>query len=415
MYDLCVIGGGAAGISCAIAAARQGLKVIICDRNNKIGKKLYATGNGKCNITNHDMNLLYKYNSSGAGYADFLNRCLGEHPEKQIIEFCNFLGVLTYSSEGYVYPSSAQASTVVWAMLDCMKKYGVKIDFNSEIVDIGKMDYHFVIKAKNEQITASQVVLACGGRSYPSLGGTTAGYRLAQLFSHTIIPVRPSLCGIETTEDLSAASGVRAHATARILSDDKCVSGVEKGELQIAEYGVSGIMIFNLSSLAGRLIADGMDAVISINLLPEYTREQIIGMYNISQDRTVIGYLNGFINDKLAKFFAARHGIDGSLKLVQSNKKQIERLIDELFDFRIHIKGLRSYDNAQVCAGGVDISEIDPYTMMSRLIDGLYITGELLDIDGICGGYNLTFAILSGIRAGNAAAKNNSMIGREYD
>ena len=413
MYDLCIVGGGAAGMSCAIAAAEKGLKVIVCDRNNKIGKKLYATGNGKCNITNHDMNLQGKYNSSNDGYADFLDCCLEGQPGEQIIEFCNSLGVLTYSAGGYVYPLSSQASTVVWAMLDRMKEYGVQIDSKREITDIDKIDNHFVVKCENGQITASQVVLACGGRSYPALGGTVSGYNLAKSFGHRIIPVRPSLCGLETEDDFTGISGVRTQAKAYLLSEDKRVSQVESGELQIASYGVSGIMIFNLSSQAGRLLREGKSVSISLNLLPELDMEEIRSMYELSQSRTVIGFLNGFINDKLAQYFAGRHGIDGKQKLSSVKRDKIYNLIDELYDFRININGLKDYDSAQVCAGGVDISDVDPHTMMSKITPGLYITGELLDIDGVCGGYNLTFAMLTGLRAGRAAAEKINMIGRE--
>lgn len=407
MYDLCIIGGGASGMSAAIAAAQKGLRVIILDRNKKLGKKIYATGNGKCNISNQNMNIKLNYNSDSENYISFLNECLGISPYEQIENFLNSLGVLTYDVNGYIYPQSLQASSVVWAMLDRLNELNVEFDFKQEISEIYKNGTHFVIKCPNGQITALQIVLSCGGRSYETLGGSKIGYELAQSFGHTVNPVRPALCGLVTAEDLTEIAGVRISAEASLIDDKGNTAASEKGELQINNYGLSGIMIFNLSSKAGRLLKNGENVYISVNLIPSLTDDNIKSIYNASSGRTIIGFLNGIINDKLALYFSKRHGIGRKTTIKDLNYNELMNIISELRNFRLMVSDLCDFDSAQVCAGGVSIDEISPYDMMSKKVEGLYITGELLDIDGICGGYNLTFAILSGVRAGIGAYDKN--------
>lgn len=407
MYDLCIIGGGASGMSAAIAAAQNGLKVIILEKNKKLGKKLYATGNGKCNVTNSIMDFNMKYNSNSAHYTEFLDKCLGVTPYEQIKEYLKSLGVLTYDVNGYTYPKSAQASSVVWAMHDRLNEYGVEIAFKQEISEIVSKATHFIIKCENRQITASQLVLACGGRSYPALGGSTSGYEYAKSFGHTIVSVRPSLCGLITKTDLTDIAGVRVSAEAHLTDETGSIIASEAGELQINSYGLSGIMIFNLSAKVGALLENGRQAYITLNLIPHLSDEDIQTIYNVSASRTVTGFLNGMVNDKLATYIIGSCGLDTKCQLKDIGKNAADKLISKLRAFSLEITGLNDYDSAQVCAGGVNIEEIYPDTMMSKKIPGLYITGELLDIDGLCGGYNLTFAILSGIRAGKSAYDKN--------
>lgn len=407
MYDLCIIGGGASGMSAAIAAAQRGLKVIILEKNKKLGKKLYATGNGKCNVSNSIMDFNLKYNSSSKHYTEFLEKCLGITPYEQVKEYLESLGVLTYDVNGYCYPKASQASSVVWAMQDRLKEYSVVTALMQEISGILSKDGSFIIKCKDGQITASQIVLACGGRSYPSLGGSTDGYKFAKSFGHTIVPIRPSLCGLITEYALTDIAGVRVSAEASLNDENGTVIAAETGELQINSYGLSGIMIFNLSAKAGAMLDSGRKVYVTVNLIPGIADCDIKKIYVSSLGRTVTGFLNGLVNDKLASYFINRYRLDRKALLRDIDKGTAAKLISELRAFKLEVTGLNDYDSAQVCAGGVDIEEIYPDTMMSRKVPGLYITGELLDIDGLCGGYNLTFAILSGIRAGMSAYDKN--------
>lgn len=405
MYDLCVIGGGAAGLCAAISAARLGKSVIIIEKNNKPGKKIYATGNGKCNITNECWNYNNIFMSNNSNISDFLKPVLSNTPNDKVREFLESIGILTYSNNGYVYPVSNQASSIVWALLEELNKLNVKIENKVQIEKIDIYDTFFVLKSNNGEYKASTVIVSCGGKSYESLGGSESGYLLAKQLGHTVTKLNPALCGIETNENLSEISGVRISATAKLYGGkSKEAIAIESGELQIAEYGISGIMIFNLSSIAGKILSDKKNPYIIIDLVPNLEIEAIKSLYYSQSHRTLMGFLNGFINDKIALYFIKKSNIEPKEKLYNISLDIIEKIFNDIKQFKVEIKKLRDFDNAQVTSGGVDLNEIQPETMMSKKISGLFFAGEILDVDGICGGYNLTFAMLSGLLAGKSSA-----------
>lgn len=401
MYDLCVIGGGAAGMCAAIGAAQKGLKVILLDKNAKLGKKLYATGNGRCNLTNREFDFAQKYNSSCKDYPNFLEKSIGLEPDRTLEKILSNMGILTHTVNGYVYPMSMQASSVVWGLIDLLNQYSVKIQNKQEISDISINNNQFIIKCQNEEITASQVVLACGGMSYSKLGGTELGYKLAKKLGHTIETVRPSLCGMKVKENLSSLSGVRVNSTASLYFQDKLIKK-EQGELQFNQDNISGIMIFNLSSMAGELLHKGK-VYVEIDLLPELSDVDIKQILEQDNHRTVIGFLNGFVNDKIAAYITFLMGFEGKSMIYTLPKEKIMAMIELLRHFKLEVTELNDFESAQVCAGGVSINEINCEDFSSKKVEGLYIVGELLDIDGACGGYNITFAMLSGYKAGIGA------------
>lgn len=416
MYDLCIIGGGAAGLSCAITAGRLGLKILLIDKNNKLGKKLYATGNGRCNITNMNFDSNAHFNSSSSDYNNFIDTALSDAstnhaPNKQIIEFMSSIGILTMEENGYVYPSSAQASSVVWAMLDAIKYLDVTVVQNQEVLSITGKYPNFTIKCQNEAFNAAKIVLANGGAAYKSLGGTLSGYKLAKALGHSIIDYRPSLCGMSVIQNLDAIAGVRAKAYIKLLDNKGNVVQASNGELQITKQGVSGICIFELSSKAGMLLTQSIKPTLDISFINLDNsclyNKLTLEIDNASNHRTAIGYLNGYINDKLAGYICDINCIDGKSKINELTNAQRRTLIDTINSLKLQVKSLYDMEQAQVTAGGVSISEINPETMESLKVPGLYITGELLDIDGICGGYNLTFAILTGIKAGKSVNDKN--------
>ncbi len=412
MYDLCIIGGGVAGISAAISAASLGMKVAIIEKDKKLGRKIYATGNGRCNLTNKYIDLEKCYNSSSKDYVEFLTSVIGDYADKELEAFCNSIGILTENNNDYVYPKSYQASSVVWAMTDKLAQLGVKIHFKTFITDICPVDNHFVLKSQNEEFTCSQVVIACGGMSYESLGGTDSGYILSKNTGHKLEDIRPALCGLITDDDITSLSGVRAKAKASLYQDGDygySLLSSEIGELQITDYGLSGIMIFNLSSIVGRLLAKCEDFTLTLDFMPNIDIRNIHSICKNCGERTVTGFLNTFINDKLAAYFVEKYIGDTKTKLNTLEKYDIEELIQNIKSYDISISGTNDFSKAQVCAGGVSLKELDPNTLMSMHHDGLYFAGELIDIDGICGGYNITFAMLSGKKAGESAyAKTKS-------
>lgn len=409
MYDVCIVGGGAAGMSAAITAASAGKRVFIVDKNAKLGRKLYATGNGRCNITNENMNYPYVYNSSDSDYPAFLRAVMGDSADMEVEKFLRSLGIYTYTNQdGYVYPQSRQASSVVWAMSDMLRQLQVEIDFKHEITDIERENTCFCLKSKDGAITASQVVLASGGCSYPSLGGTGSGYMLAERLGHHILPVRPSLTGMTTGQVSKNLSGVRIHAHAKLMNHMNEIIRQETGELQFTEYGLSGIMIFNLSSAAGALLMNDKPAWLHVNFLQDISEKAFCDLCRENKHRTVTGMLNGLVNDKVAAYAAEQVGIDGKMQTDALSDETIHLLYHALSAARFDISGIRDFSQAQVTAGGVPLAEVWADTCMSKLVNGLYFAGEILDIDGICGGYNLTFAIMSGIRAGESIANDTN-------
>jgi len=417
MYDLCIVGGGAAGLSCAIAAGKLGHKILLIDKNNKLGKKLYATGNGRCNLTNMNFDTEIHFNSSNSSYKSFLDMALknaysSNEPYYQIIEFMSSLGILTMEDDGYVYPSSAQASSVVWAMLDAIKLYDVDLLQNEEVLSITGEYSNFSIKCKNETFKASKIVLANGGAAYKSLGGTTSGYDIAKKLGLDVYPYRPSLCGMCVNEDLNSIAGVRSHASIKLLDDKGNVLQASKGELQFTKQGVSGICIFELASKAGKMLEEGINPVLDISFV--HSENNIIFNELIKKidkirnsNRSVVGFLNGVINDKLAGYICDINNISGKTKVSELSIIKLTEIINKLYSFKLKVSSLYDMEQAQVTAGGVNIMEVNPVTMESYNIPGLYIVGELLDIDGICGGYNLTFAILTGFKAGKSINVKN--------
>lgn len=405
MYDLCVIGAGAAGLCGAICAARLGKKVLVIEKNNKPGKKLYATGNGKCNITNEYWNHSNTFMSNYSNITNFLEPVLNNTPNDSITGFLKSIGILTYNNNGYIYPVTNQASSVVWALLDEINNLNIKIENKVQIESIDIFDTYFTLKSKSGEYKASTVIISCGGKSYESLGGSESGYLLAKQLGHNITELRPALCGIETKENLSEISGVRITAKAKLYeATSEDYIGMEKGELQITEYGISGIMIFNLSSKAGKLLSDKKNPYIIIDLLPDLEINYVISLYNNQLHRTVLGFFNGFVNDKVALYFIKKNNIEPKEKLKNISLDIIIKILKQLKNFKVNIRKLRNFDNAQVTSGGVDLREIQSETMMSKKVSGLFFAGEILDVDGICGGYNLTFAMLSGLLAGKSAA-----------
>ena len=416
MYDLCVVGGGAAGISCAIAAGRLGLKVLLVDKNNKLGKKLYATGNGRCNLTNSQFDIKKHFNSSDNNYFSFISDALSnayntKEPNQQIIDYMDSIGISTINDNNYIYPSSAQASSVVWAMIDELKYYNIEILSNTEIINIEGKYPSFIIKSQNKAYKATQVVLSCGGAAYKSLGGTTAGYNLAKNTGHNIIPIRPCLCGFEVKEDVSEIAGVRAKVHIKLTDSNNNSLRESSGELQLTKQGLSGICIFEISSQVGILINKGITPIVNVSFFNNNDNLYKLLIDKIKQNnignRTVVGWLNGYVNDKIAQYVCNKHGIDNKQIANQLPKNKLLDIINELNSMTFIITNLYDMEQAQLTGGGVKISDINPNTMESNITEGLYIVGELLDIDGICGGYNLTFAMLTGLKAGKSIYDKN--------
>ena len=401
-YDVCVVGGGAAGMTAAIAAAEKGCSVCIIDKNKKLGKKLYATGNGRCNLANADM-VYNHFHSSSKEAGVFLEKCMGDEPNCQLFSFLHTIGIYEHCVDGYYYPRSMQASAVVWAFTDKLRTLPVEICLGQTVTRIQKQETCYKIFLGNDTIIASQVILACGGRSYASLGGCDCGYRIADILGIKQEQQRPALCAVLTEEDTEEIKGVRIACSVEYEKEQEKYR--QLGELQITDYGLSGIMMFNLSSEIGDALDKGKSAVVYLDFLSAVEESDFLA--GIELNRSIYGYLNAYIPDKLALYILKACGQNPKQKLLEIQKSQAQKIYRRCRRFPFHIQALKDFEQAQVTAGGICLEEVYPETMECRKYPGLYATGEMLDIDGDCGGYNLTFAILTGLRAGRACHVKN--------
>lgn len=403
VYDLCIVGAGVSGIAAAITASKSNSRILLLEKNSKIGKKIYATGNGRCNITNTSFDYSKHYNSTADNYVEFLKKAIGSKPYEDVKEYISSLGIVTEDVNGYIYPSSRQASAVVWAMSDALKNK-VNLALETQVNNIKKDDI-FKIYTNKDTYFAKKVILACGGKSYLRLGGSDLGYRLAQNLGHSIITPRPTLCGMLTKEKTKSISGVRAICDVEITVDGK--KSIQSGEVQFTDYGISGIVIFNLASKIGKAVNKNKTVDVFVDFMPAADDITLELLVKNNYNRTVLGMLNGIINDKLAAYIIEMSGCNPKDTVQSLNKNQLDMLFDSVRRLKFVVCGLRDFDNAQVTAGGVDINEINPLTFMSKHVKDLYIVGEVTDIDGICGGYNISYAVLSGIKAGKMCNDKN--------
>lgn len=406
MYDVCVIGAGASGVIAGIAAAKRGKKVLILDKNKKICRKIYSTGNGKCNMTNENFSIAANYNSESVDYPLFLDKILGKNPKDSVVKLFKEFGIILYNDNSYYYPKSNQASSVVWALQDQINKLKIDVKTKTSVNNIHKLEDKYEIKClDNKSYYSRKIIIACGGASYSAIGGCFDGYNIAKNIGHKINTVSPALCGVHTKQNTEEISGVRVKSIAKIRVNENTLPVQfnhleENGELQITADGLSGIMIFNLSSRMNQLLDKKIPFYLEIDLIPNINFNEYRSLWKLSEDRSIMGFINSLINDKLALYITKILQINPKENLNNLDSKSMLSIYDTLKHLRFDITKLKDLDNGQVCHGGVNIEEINPDTMASIYDNNIYIVGEMLDIDGVCGGYNLTFAFLSGLKAG---------------
>ena len=399
MEQIIIIGGGASGLVAAIYAKRKNNQVIILEKNNKCGKKLLLTGNGRCNFWNQDQSL-ENYNSTNKNN---LRDIITEKNQKEILSFFDKIGIVPKVKDGYYYPNSNQASSISNALLLQVESLGIKIKYNSEVEKIDRLDNKFIITTLTDEIiSCDKVVLATGSKACPKTGSDGKGYELAKNFNHTIIDVVPSLVQLRVRCDAKIS-----------LFENNCKIKEEYGELQLTDYGISGIPTFNISGLVARGINNNKKEIVKIDFLPFINKnEQEFITYCDNKSKFILNlkiyqFLEGMLNYKLVETILKVAKIDKQKRWQDLTISEKKRLYYNLKSFEFLITGTNSFDKAQVCSGGVSLLEINPKTMESKLIKNLYIVGELLDVDGICGGYNLSFAWISGMLAGKEISKND--------
>ncbi len=397
MKKLVIIGAGASGLCAAIEAkkANPNIEITIFERMQKSGKKLLATGNGRCNFTNDDLSLKHFY-----GNDDFSKNILSSN-FSDIKDFFKNLGVLSYEEEGRIYPRSQQASTIKEALLKAVESENVTIKTDCQINQILEYKKGFMV---NEELFDG--VILCGGGKAASVHGSDGScYKLADSLGHTLTPLYPALCGLVISDkDLNLLKGVRAECNAKLYSGNNLL-GSQAGEIQFTDKAISGIPVMNLSHLC----ENRKNLKINLDLCPEIDEKSLFNHIKQSVSNSPnIEFeivLNGIVNLKLGFAVMNRSSIKPQTKCNSVKEFQIKEVVKKIKNFEINIKSAKGFDNAQVTKGGVNTNEVSPVTMMSKKAEGLFLCGEILDIHGDCGGYNLHLAFTTGRIAGNSAGK----------
>lgn len=397
MKEVIIIGGGASGLTAAIIAARNGKKVTILERNNKCGKKLLITGNGRCNYYNSDQSITHYHSSS-----NLLNKFITPERQNEILKFFDTLGIIPKIKNNYYYPFSNQAGTVHNALLLECQKLNIEIINNITVEKIIKKE-NFIINPEKEKIKAKNIIISTGSKAAPKTGSDGLGYALAKTFKHNIITPMPALVQLEANEPfLKNWSGIRAEVTTSLYINEKYIKS-ETGEIQLTNYGISGICIFNLSNEAAKALNKNQKVKVSINFMPfvkNNYEDFLKTLNNQTTHKTINELLECFLHYKLVDIILKKANIKRNLLLNTLTHKEIKNLINALTNFQINIINTHSFDHAQVCSGGIPLEEINSETLESLKVKNLYFIGEIIDIDGDCGGYNLSWAWMSGIIAG---------------
>lgn len=403
-WDLLVIGAGASGMMAAITAARENKKVCIIEKLDKAGKKLLATGNGKCNFTNEKMNA-----DCFHGDTSFVEQVLRQFSVENCLKFFHSIGIYPKNKNGYYYPNSEQAASVTNALLFELERLGVKISYETMVKEIATSDKEVCIWTNKGSFVGKRLVIATGLLAAPKLGSDGSLFDAVKALGHRFIPILPALCGFYCKGmKFKQVAGVRAHGTVCA-----CIDGIkyaeDTGEIQFTDYGLSGIPVFQISHYLSKGLYEKKKVEIKINLLPDFDKNQLIDEINyrrsIGTSMPITALLNGLVNQKLADMILDKASIDKERYVASVSTDEISKIAELLQEIKVTVTNYRDFEFAQVCTGGIPTIDINHQTLESKLVPNVYFAGEILDVDGICGGYNLHFAWATGYIAGKAASK----------
>lgn len=404
-YSVGIVGGGAAGMMAAITAARCGALVTLLEGKDRPGKKILSTGNGKCNLGNEKLDMEEYYTES----PDFLEKCLGRFGTADTVAFFQEIGLMLKRKSGYLYPMSEQASSVLDVLRYELHRQKVQVITDCKIETVEMVGACIRLKGSGKTYCFDRVILACGGQAAPKTGSDGSGYRLAEKLGHSLVPVVPALVQLRCREDfLKAVAGVRADVllTAAAAAGDGALIQ-ERGELQLTDYGISGIPVFQISRVVNYILRKEKEVEIRLDFLPDITEEALGQLVTdrkpLQRGCTVEAFFTGLLNKKLMLLFIRLAGLKAAEDAASADQKKMNLVYRLCKCFTVHVIGSNSFDNAQVCAGGVPLDEVTEQ-LESRKAPGIYFAGEILDVDGRCGGYNLQWAWCSGHIAGMAAA-----------
>ena len=394
--NVCVIGGGAAGMLAALTAAENGHHVLLLERQSRVGRKLLATGNGRCNLSNHHVSPAHYH--GGAGFCDF---ALSQFDVGETLQYFASLGLLTVSEDsGRIYPMSNMAGSVLDVLRYALERPEIDLQTGQAVTAVRKMPEGFSVKTETDPFSARCLILAAGGAAGSKVGGGMDGYRLAKSLGHHRTALYPSLVQLKTDPTYPRAlKGVKAQCGISICRGSQVLAR-NSGEVLFTEYGVSGPAIFDLSRSVS---AGGSDLSCLLNFFPDWEEAEVL--HWLSQRQAAMAaheastLLTGSCHTRLGQMICKSAGFTNQ-RAAGLTRDDLRRIARQATHFALPITGTCGFDQAQVTAGGLDTTEFDPRTLQSRLVPGLYACGELLDIDGDCGGYNLQWAWSSGRLAG---------------
>ena len=385
-----IIGGGISGIIAALNLKNKNNEVIILEKNNKCLKKLLITGNGRCNFWNSDQDSSKYYSNN----RELINEIINEKTEEQAISFLCNLGLVSTIKNGYYYPFSNQAITLYNLLMNEINKKNIKIKYNTNVIDIIKND-KFEVQTNEEKIYFDKLVISTGSKAYPKTGSDGFGYKILEKLGHKIIKPLPALTGLKIKNKYNW-QGIRTDVNLTLLQNNEIIA-VENGEIQLTSYGISGICVFNLSGLVSIGLDKKMKEEIIINFIPflqtrEMARTWFIDRTNITK-RNTLELISGILNEKLIPILTNEKRLFTELTKEEQNK-----ILDKLINFKVEIIETNGYDESQVCIGGISLSEINLNNMESKIVKDLYVIGELLDLTGVCGGYNIGIALRTALK-----------------
>lgn len=389
----------------AIRAAELGFCVTLFERNERVGKKLLATGNGKCNLTNLSFSSSCYYSSKSWEVEKYIKSI----EPSVLITIMEQLGLMVKSKNGYVYPYCEQAAVVLDILRQHLERTGVEIKLAAKVDAIQPIkERAFVVRYQDKEEVFHKVIIACGGKAAPKTGSDGNGFLMLEALGIQVNPLYPSLVQLCCKESFfKQIGGIRCEAEMRMNIDNgsEIQHFVERGELQITEYGISGIPVFQFSRWAAMSISPKYKITVDIDFVPGMDSNSWMDFCKNRRmqylHRTVEEMLLGLLHKKLTVVFCKRAGIKALDKVGDIQEKKLCQLFSLMKNFTVEVVGTKSFDNAQVTAGGVDLSEITENFEIKK-IPGMYVTGEMIDIDGRCGGYNLHFAFLSGYMAASS-------------
>lgn len=404
--DIIVAGGGAAGMAAAVAAAQSGLSVVLLEKNDRLGKKLFLTGHGRCNVTNRSDRA--NYQNKIWRNPKFVLGALSRFGPDDLVEFLNRNGVAVKEEDsGRLFPVSDRSSDVIKAFRKALGREGVEIELSAPVRKLDKRGRFFFVDAGRHPLRSLAVILATGGLSYPSTGSTGDGFRFAQEAGHSLVPLQGALVGLASDlPDLPRLSGLTLRGVELTLMARDQKLAQEQGDLLFTHHGLSGPAAFRASCAVPPNADFPLEAL--INLRPKYTEDalekKLLELGRGSENKEVRTLLEALIPRRLVAPVVRQAGLPAALRMNQLSREQRRRLAQAVHGLRVPVTGLRPVSEAIITSGGVPVREIDPKTMESRLVPGLFFAGEIIDVSAMTGGYNLQIAFSTGWCAGQAAA-----------